>query len=225
VQNRQPDPLLARWQYGLGRVLVWTPGLENSWSASWRRAEPAFFTDALRWTLRGAPVASFAPALAGGPLPNAIRIDTLTNTGTAVELQRLTVDVQAPDGKVTHPAVVQTGSGVYEAPYHFATPGIYTVTVRQLGGSGSLTTSLLAVPYSQEYTPAAPNAALLATLASGTGGTSLHSVDQLPTIRSSSGSPLALWWAFALAALVAFLAAVAAGRLIGEADSNAGSNR
>ena len=212
THTRKPDPVLARWQDGLGRVLVWTPGLDNAWSASWQRAEPAFWSDALHWTLRGPAVAADTPTLDGVPTPDGIRIDTLANGGTPIELQRLAIDVRTPGGAVTHPLVAQTSPGLYRAPYQFTTTGVYTATVRPLTGDGSPTQALLAVPYSREYLPMASNASLLSALSGATTGTVLREPDQLaPPPRS--GAALSLWWALALTALAVYMAGIVAGRV------------
>lgn len=212
VQNRKPDPLLARWQYGLGRVLVWTPGLENAWSASWRRAEPSFWTDALHWTLRGPAIPEDAPSLGIDSPPSAITIDTLRNSGVAAGLQRLTIDVHAPDGNVAHITATQTGPGLYSAAYPFTTSGVYAVAVRPLGGSGGNTSALLAVPYNREYLPTVPNVQLLSTLSAATGGKTLHNPGGFTVPHSGGHQSSSLWWPLALLALALFVGAVGAGR-------------
>ena len=209
VQNRKPDPLLARWQYGLGRVLVWTPGLENAWSATWRRAEPSFWTDTLHWILRGPSIPVDTPSLVGSP-PDEIQIDTLQNSGAA-GLQRLAIDVRAPSGAVAHLTATQTGPGLYAAAYPFTTPGVYAVTVRSLTSSGG-TSALLAVPYSPEYLPATADGALLSALSAATGGTVLHAPRQSESRNTANESPVELWWALALAALALYMAGILAGR-------------
>ena len=36
ILNADPrDPLLARWQYGLGRAAVWTSDLKGQWGRDW----------------------------------------------------------------------------------------------------------------------------------------------------------------------------------------------
>ncbi|MGH2344174.1 MAG: VWA domain-containing protein [Chloroflexota bacterium] len=219
VAGRKPDPLLARGQYGLGRVLVWTPGVENTWSASWRDSEPAFWSDSLRWTLRGPSVPTFAPALGGGADPDSIVIDTLKNSGKAVDLQRLAIDVRTPTGGQAHLLATQTAPGLYEAAYAFPTAGVYQVTVRPLTGNGTPTTGLLAVPYSPEYRPSAPDGALLATLSARTAGAAVHSPAQVSVASMNTGGPRELWWPLALLGLIVFMAAVAVGRLTEGSES------
>ena len=36
--SRQIDPILAEWQFGLGRVMAWTSDIRNRWSSRWAGA-------------------------------------------------------------------------------------------------------------------------------------------------------------------------------------------
>ncbi len=218
VAGRKPDPLLAQGQYGLGRVLVWTPGVENTWSASWRTTASTFWSDSLRWTLRGPTIPTFQPALGGGVNPDSIRIDTLTNNGAALDLRRLAIGVRNPGGATALLLAAETAPGLYVAPYAFPGAGVYEVTVRELNGQVAQTTGLLAVPYSPEYLPSSPNRALLGDLSSQTGGAVVRAPNQAILSPSGSSSSQDLWWPLTLAALLAFMAGVAAGRLQGNSD-------
>jgi uncharacterized membrane protein len=218
VAGRKPDPLLARWHYGLGRVLVWTPGVENTWAAIWRTAEPTFWSDSLRWTLRGPTVPTYEPALGGGSVPDSIQIDTLKNSGTAVDLRRLAVDVRTPTGGEAHLTATQTAPGFYEAPYAFPDAGVYEVTVRALSGKSIQTTGLLAVPYPKEYLPSAPDGPLLSALSSRTNGLMVQAPGRPISEPSGGGGTQELWWPLALLALLVFLAGIVIGRLMGTAE-------
>jgi Ca-activated chloride channel homolog len=213
TKQRQPDPLLARWQYGLGRVLVWTPGVDNAWSAAWRADEPQFWADMLDWTLRGVPLPSLTPALAGTPLPDELVIDTVANGGTAIDLHDLQAVIHPPSGGSSRLTAVQTAPGTYEAPYGFSVPGVYAVTISDLT-SNNKTSALLAVPYSPEYLPAMPNQAFLAQLSAVSGGLTLTDPDQLAALVRDAGATIDLWWAFVVLAIALFVAAIAGDRLM-----------
>jgi Mg-chelatase subunit ChlD len=47
------DPLLAQWQYGLGRAVAWTSDATTKWAREWVRWEeyPRFWAQAVRWTI------------------------------------------------------------------------------------------------------------------------------------------------------------------------------
>jgi Mg-chelatase subunit ChlD len=212
VQNRAPDPILAQWQYGLGRVLTWTPGLNSAWAATWLTADPSLWEDATRWALRGAASAALAPQLVTGSTPARIAVDTTQNTGSALDLLHLQAQVQAPDGSHSSVALTQVAPGRYEGDLPSSSPGVYRVTVSETKAGGMSAQALVAVPYSDEYLPAAStNQALLAQIAQQTGGKILSGPSQLTALfaGSKSGSQQDLWWPLALAALALFFIEVA----------------
>ncbi len=214
IRNRRPDPLLAHWQYGLGRVAVWTPGLEGSWPAPWRPAQDEFWSDVLQWSLRGPSTPAYAASIVPSPAGYSIQIDTLTNTGAAQDLQQIDVDVRAPDGRTSNLLAIQTEPGLYRVPLALTAPGAYVVTARPVfGGAAAQTTTVLAVPYATEYRPAAANVALLETIAGSTGGAVLSAAGAPPSARPPAGQTENLAWPLALAALLLFFAAVGAERL------------
>ncbi len=49
----QGDPLLATWQYGLGRAAAWTSDVENRWATQWLAWDefPSFAAQLVGWTL------------------------------------------------------------------------------------------------------------------------------------------------------------------------------
>lgn len=52
LTSPEPDPLLARWQYGSGRTVAWTSDVTGKWSRDWV-AWDAFaqtFTQIVKWT-------------------------------------------------------------------------------------------------------------------------------------------------------------------------------
>ena len=61
------DPLLARWQYGLGRAVAWTSDLRGRWSDAWIQwpGTAQLFSELVGWTI--------APAQ--GPLRLSVRAD------------------------------------------------------------------------------------------------------------------------------------------------------
>jgi Mg-chelatase subunit ChlD len=47
------DPVLAQWQYGLGRAVAWTSDAKGRWAREWVRWEqyPRFWAQVVRWTI------------------------------------------------------------------------------------------------------------------------------------------------------------------------------
>src|SRR6185503_19403213 len=71
------DPLLARWQYGLGRAVAWTSDLRGRWSEVWVTwpGTAQLFSGLVGWTI--------APAQ--GPLRLGLRTDGQTGYVTVDE--------------------------------------------------------------------------------------------------------------------------------------------
>ena len=62
-KDHPPDPTLAQWQYGAGRVVTWTPGLGGEWAASWTKL-PALWGDIARWVEPAPAPAPLTPRIA-----------------------------------------------------------------------------------------------------------------------------------------------------------------
>jgi hypothetical protein len=204
------DPLLAQWQYGLGRVLVWTPGA-TTWAGAWLAAESSMWTDAVRWILRGVPTPALEPHLLPGDPPLRVEVDTLQNSGAFVDLARLSGSMRLPRGARRPLTFEQVGPGQYETSLPDGGSGVYHLTVHQETAPYGQVDAALAVPYPAEYLPRPPDLALLGQIAALTGGRVLHDPGQL---KGSSPAGEDLWWPLAALALLLFLSDVTL-RLVG----------
>ena len=129
------DPLLARWQYGLGRAVAWTSDLRGRWSQDWLQwpGTAQLFSSMVSWTI--------APAQ--GPLRVSLRADAASGhidvqeaapSGTPGQVQ---AHVVLPDGSNQVLAVPATGPGQYGASFPLNGPGTYLVRVDEDGvGAG-----------------------------------------------------------------------------------------
>jgi Mg-chelatase subunit ChlD len=125
------DPILARWQYGLGRAVAWTSDLRGRWSQDWLQwpGTAQLFSAMVNWTI--------APAQ--GPLRVSLRADAATGH---IDVQEATPSgapgqVQAhiaqPVGSDQTVAVPATGPGEYGASFPLQGPGTYLVRVDEAG--------------------------------------------------------------------------------------------
>jgi len=196
-KDHPPDPVLAQWQYGAGRVAAWTPGLAASWAGEWLE-RPRLFQDAARWSERGVAAPPLTPSLVPGdqrqvevaPTDAAgapVRIDSLTGTLISAktgESTALNFEEAAADRWVA--ALPELPGGEYE----------YALSSQ---GAGSLT-GLLPIPYSPEYRLGRVDTTPLGPLAAATGGTTLDVADP----GHIEGSSHHLWWLFAALGLACF---------------------
>lgn len=170
------DPLLATWQYGLGRSLAWTSDATGRWATDWVRWDgfATFWNQAARWTFG---------ARSEGALDAEIRLDGDTarlivdaqSGGRYLNDLSLTANVVDPAGNTQSVALQQVGPGRYEGVFTPAVDGAYFVGVGTMNegpesAGGLQTTAGWVLGYSPEYATLEDNPALLASLAQTTGG-------------------------------------------------------
>lgn len=182
-------PLLATWNYGLGKTAFFASDVKNRWARDW-----------IGWPGYGRLWGQLMRSLVGGeePAQSALRI--------ARHGDRVVLEVEALDAG-SHPRhglapIVRTGEQSWELPQVGA--GLYRREVKLVPQSdpylfeveldGETLLQPLYYPTSDETAPSAPDRALLETLAASTGGSLEASEDQLfARTLSPSGNGLELW--------------------------------
>jgi hypothetical protein len=212
------DPLLAVWQYGLGRAAAFTSDARPRWAAEWMRwADFARFWGRLvRWASRedadGLVVAieeiDAAGQRASGGGAAAIVLDVFTPSGDPVDGMRVEAVVAGP-GRLVSVPLVQSAPGRYEGQTAATHPGSYAVTVAaRAGGRTRVKTGGFVVSYSPELRDLRPNRALLARIVEATGGAILTAPRQALAPTRSGAMPAAGWPYLTGLAVAAFLAEI-----------------
>jgi len=215
------SPLLARWQYGLGKTVVFTSDVKNRWAVKW-----------LEWPGYGKLWAQVTREVmrrdSGEQLD--LRVDR-EGADAVISLSALTPDgrfrgdlsprvrMTAPDGKVTTLALPRAGAGLYQlrvpiqagaAPVRFElldSPGLSKQVATRVGPRE------LHYPRSDEYRAFPPNMDLLRTLAEQTGGKVAPDIaDVFARNGDESRTSLALWPWLALLGLLFYVADLAVRR-------------
>lgn len=168
------DPLLAAWQYGLGRVVAWTSDVGGAWTPAWQ-AWPElgrFWAQAVRYALpdpkQGAVLAE-AHSLGYQVTVTVLGSD---EAGRAISLAATELVLAAPGGSLFALTVPQVAPGEYSTTFTAPGPGAYRGLVTVTKGSERWETALgLAVGYTPEYDPRWPDGtATLQQVAALTGG-------------------------------------------------------
>lgn len=175
------DPILARWQYGIGRSVAFTSDVKARWSARWVgwRGFGPLFARTVRWIMRPPGSHGMDLEVSAGQGVARVRLSVADEHGEPVNLLRPVARIVCPDLSALEVRLEQTGLGRYEASFPARQIGAYLVQARAAlaGGRAGLAYSGLSIPYSPEYRATRPNTALLARLAEETGG----AVDPKPT--------------------------------------------
>jgi hypothetical protein len=204
------DPVLATWQFGLGRAVAVTSDDGLRWTAPWASWGDAarFWSQAVRWTLGDdAPGLHVVAALdRDGATARAV-LDARQIDGAPRDGLDVRGEVTAPDGTHAMIALPQTAPGRYVGAWSASRPGVYTLTVLARDGqrAGGTRTVGLIVPYSPEYRFPNGNLALLSRVVETTGGALLSKPEE--AFRRGQGSGQRETWPPLSGAAVALLLA------------------
>jgi len=200
--SRQIDPVLAEWQYGLGRVIAWTSDVRNRWASRWIEWPEfgRFWAQVVKRTTRPPedPNRQVTVKIDGNHA--VVTLDAQTGVEAAdrryLNFLPTSASIVDPRGHEHEVQLPQVAPGRYEASYQVEDDGIYSLQVRQTESDGSIAnqSSGFVVPYSPEYRAGGTDDNFLESLAKRTGGRLIHDPEQafihdLPAV----GAPRQLW--------------------------------
>lgn len=181
VVGPQNDPLLAHWQTGLGRSLVFTSDATNVWLADWVGSSvyDKFWAQTVRQVARPAESADFETRVEarggrGKIIVEATSKDNQFRNGLTIE-----GTVVGPDMQPRRVRLVQTAPGTYEADFDANDAGNYVVGLAYSGADGQsgVLRSGTVVNTSPELRDLKSNETLLRQIAERTGGRVLPPFD------------------------------------------------
>jgi uncharacterized membrane protein len=168
------DPLLAHWQYGLGRAVAFTSDAKARWARIWLDWEKyrQFWSQIGQWSMRRLENADFTTEVAVDRGEGLINVEALDEQGNFRNFLNLQAIVASPAEKPQTVRLEQTGPGHYEARFPTKAVGAYLLHLMdikdgQVRGSQVIGAS---VNYSPEFTTAEPNLNLLRRIAETGGG-------------------------------------------------------
>ena len=180
----QVNPLLAHWNYGLGRSVAFTSDAGYKWTTGWQNWDhyAAFWSQVIRWSMRPTDNGNLSMTLRREDGKVKVLVDALDKRQQFLNFLQIQGAVVRPDSAVNSPdknpnenqlQLVQTAPGRYEATIENAEArGNYFVSLAYKGPDGSkgIVSSGVSVPYSEEYKELRSNQDELESLARITGG-------------------------------------------------------
>ena len=179
LETPMGDPLLATWQYGLGRAVAWTSDATGRWATDWVRwaGFPTFWEQAVSWSITQNRESSVETVVDYGEEVARLTVDARSADGAYLNDLEVAANVVNPAGEVTAVALNQVAPGRYEGTFTPGHEGAYllriTGTPEEADDPAVAQTSGWVLGYSPEYRQLEPDLQLLEMVASATGGSNI----------------------------------------------------
>jgi uncharacterized membrane protein len=214
------DPLLAQWQYGLGRAVAWTSDAKGQWAVDWLPWSDfaRFWSRTVGWTISATPQdLQMNTQTSGGR--TTVSVDARDPSGTFRNGLTVVGTIVGPDGARKDVTLRQIAPGRYQTDLGALPEGSHLLAIVAKDSDGTAqaaTSGGLVIPYSPEYAlPRTDRTAVLARARELTGGTELadaagafaHTLPQAQQAR-------AIWPTFLLLAILLLPFDIATRRLL-----------
>jgi len=169
------DPILAAWQFGLGRSVAWTSDAAGLWTRDWLRAPGAnrFWANLVSWVFPPAGATHLFVSASSTQGQGHIAVSTPSALGASPSV---TAHVLTPGLTTTTIQLEPSAPGQFGGSFQEGAQGAYFVTVEAHGaGHGDAGQVGLDVPYSPEYRTTGVNTPFLQSLAVAGGGSVIAS--------------------------------------------------
>lgn len=217
------DPLVAYWNYGLGKSMAFTSDLGGRWGRSWAiwSGYQPFWTRAIRWMMRPPTAQDLLVSTSVDGDVGRVQVSAFTADGEPRDFLRSSATLMRPDGTVEVLDLQQTAPGQYVASFDAREQGAYLASVSARDGMGAdrSARSVVSVPYPRELAATRDDSALLRRIAEVSGGRVIALKDAATTDffdRSGLSMPEAakrIWDVLAILAAALLILDVAARRI------------
>lgn len=177
MRTHKDDPLLASWQFGLGKSLAFTSDAQNRWASEWVgwSGFGQFWAQAVRSLNRKSALNDYDLEVTPEGGKGRIQIRANDRAGNPLSASTLDVRVSDPAGGSQKVTLTQEAPGVFSGSFDAVEVGSYIVSVVEpaAGGEARVAANGFSIPYPPEYRTSRPNLPLLKGLADQTGGQEL----------------------------------------------------
>ncbi|MBI4661824.1 MAG: VWA domain-containing protein [Verrucomicrobia bacterium] len=164
--SEKGDPVLAHWQYGLGRAVAFTSDAKAKWAREWLTWERyrQFWSQVAQWSLRRVDNADFTTDVSVEKGEGRLSVEALDAQGNFRNFLNLQAIVVSPKGERQTVQLEQTAPGHYDAKFPTREVGAYLLRLMDVK-SGQAQVIGASVNYSPEFLATEPNLSLLRRLA------------------------------------------------------------
>ena len=151
LQSHREDPILALWQYGLGRSVAFTSDGSGEWTGNFTAWEkyPSLWKNLLEWTISKSELGSDILTTSQEGNSAVIHYET-KDYGSDTKISAV---ITGEDGKSKEVTLKAVMPGVYETRTELGEVGVYTINVRNSDGGEVIKNfnTATAMQYSLEY--------------------------------------------------------------------------
>ncbi|HYV26087.1 MAG TPA: glutamine amidotransferase, partial [Candidatus Eisenbacteria bacterium] len=163
------DPLLAHWQYGLGRAVAFTSDAKAKWGKIWLNWDKyrQFWSQIGQWAMRRLENSDFTSEVTVDKGEGVINVEALDAQGNYRNFLNLQTIVVSPKGERQTVRLEQTGPGHYEAHFPTKDVGAYLLNLEDMKDGEVRGSQVIgaSINYSPEFSATEANMNLLQRLA------------------------------------------------------------
>ena len=212
------DPLLASWQYGLGKSVAFTSDAKARWASDWLEwpGYGKFWTQLVRDTMRKTTLSNFQTEITQEKGIAHLAIDALGDTGEFLNELENDISLISPDLKKKQLTLTQTAPGRYALDFPTEEVGPYFLNIVQKQAGEIVNTQVTGtvVSYPEEYLVHNANDAMLTQLSAASGGKfNVPATDTFRPPEQPVVFRIHLWRPFLITALLLLLVDIALRRI------------
>lgn len=147
LNSDKDEPILATWQYGLGKSAAWTSDIDGRWSSNWLASQEGIeiIRNTISWILKS-PVT-------GDVLISGDKNNIKATITSHKNIRAVKGTIINPDMKEYPIELKATQPGIFETKFDAATTGAYTINlqIEKENGDIEFVNSGMNINYSSEY--------------------------------------------------------------------------
>ena len=198
IENNNKEPLLTYWQYGLGKIIVWTSDSEGIWTNNFLKweNEADFWANIINWTI---------PHSANNKTDNNLVVTELDNIAkislnTTSEINKFQASITTPSLTNLSPKIEQESVNQFTGEFPITETGIYHISVYN---DKEKYQTILNISYPKEYKNLSTNKDFLNNLSIISNGKLTSDIrDIFRTDISTENTLTDLRWLFIVLALI-----------------------
>lgn len=207
LESDSGAPILARWQYGLGKTAAFTSDVKNRWGVEWLSwpGYGKFWSQLVRETLRTPPPPELEFHVRREGEEALISLTVTNDEGRYIDELHPEVEIAYPKGEQERTPLPQVGPGAYQARVPLAawSDSAYIFSMKE---PSILASRALHYDYPDEYRFYPPRVELLRSVSEETGGKLNPEIEEIfADYGETVLRPVELWPLLAVLALVGYL--------------------